>query len=258
MGFDSEKYKDMLRKIEKQYGEKKKTPDIEVKKEKEVPAKPERKKRETYDEKLEEIKTRPGPKSKTILMRKKKFDEEEEENKKQETKKKSSPIPEPEEGDGVRRGGRVRKPFGSDIYESAKEELEAMLKKKEMGNLSDTFTNLAGTSKEDEDTPEAKSVSRKKTSLGKDFILWENDDKSSSRRSSRSSKQSFTGEESLPGRSSRQSNASAKSKLAKGDEVSTYSTREGSPVKEGSPEPLTSSDTEKKDDEPLRRRRKSP
>merc|ERR1712129_680592 len=61
------------------------------------------------------------------------------------SKKKSSPIPEPEEGDWVRRGGRVRKPFGSDIYESAKEELEAMLKKKEMVNLSDTFTNLAGT-----------------------------------------------------------------------------------------------------------------
>jgi len=195
------------------------------------------------------------PKTKKVQLRKSKEDEDTPEAK---SKKKSSPIPEPEEGDGVRRGGRVRKPFGSDIYESAKEELEAMLKKKEMVNLSDTFTNLAGTSKEDEDTPEAKSVSRKKTSLGKDFILWENDDKSSSRRSSRSSKQSFTGEETLPGRSSRQSNASAKSKLAKGDEVSTYSTREGSPVKEGSPEPLTSSDTEKKDDEPLRRRRKSP
>merc|ERR1712129_190532 len=82
------------------------------------------------------------PKTKKVQLRKSKEDEDTPEAK---SKKKSSPIPEPEEGDGVRRGGRVRKQFGSDIYKSAKEELEAMLKKKEMVNLSDTFTNLAGT-----------------------------------------------------------------------------------------------------------------
>merc|ERR1711953_1034504 len=50
-----------------------------------------------------------------------------------------------EEREGVRRGGRERKTFGSDIYKSAKEELEEMLKKKELVNIHDTFTNLAGT-----------------------------------------------------------------------------------------------------------------
>merc|ERR1712083_419086 len=123
-GFDSEKYKDMLRKIEKQYGEKKK--GVEVKQEK---------KRETSDE---EIRPKPGPKSKTSHMRRK-IDEEgrlPSVNKKKEVS---------EEREGVRRGGRERKTFGSDIYKSAKEELEEMLKKKELVNIHDTFTNLAGT-----------------------------------------------------------------------------------------------------------------
>ena len=56
-GFDSEKYKDMLRKIEKQYGEKKK--GVEVKQEK---------KRETSDE---EIQPKPGPKKQRAASAKK-------------------------------------------------------------------------------------------------------------------------------------------------------------------------------------------
>ena len=124
-GFDSEKYKDMLRKIEKQYGEKKKvkqenTPDA-------------RKKRQPSEE---EVRTKPGPKSKT-----RKANEDEAEERSASKKKKEVS----EEREGVRRGGRERKTFGSDIYKSAKEELEAMLKKKELVNIHDTFSNLAGT-----------------------------------------------------------------------------------------------------------------
>ena len=136
-GFDSEKYKDMLRKIEKQYGEKKKEgakKGVEVKQENDADG---RKKRETSDE---ETRPRPGPKSRTIHLKKKIADEEDEERSSGKKKKEVS-----EEREGVRRGGRERKTFGSDIYKSAKEELEAMLKKKELVNLSDTFTNLAGT-----------------------------------------------------------------------------------------------------------------
>merc|ERR1712037_1040250 len=96
-----------------------------------------RKKRETSDE---EMRPRPGPKSRTIHLKKKIADEEDEERSSGKKKKEVS-----EEREGVRRGGRERKTFGSDIYKSAKEELEAMLKKKELVNLSDTFTNLAGT-----------------------------------------------------------------------------------------------------------------
>ena len=131
-GFDSEKYKDMLRKIEKQYGEKKK--EVKVKQENDPDA---RKRRETSDE---EVRTRPGPKSRTSQMKKKADEDEDEERSAGKKKKEVS-----EEREGVRRGGRERKTFGSDIYKSAKEELEAMLKKKELVNLSDTFTNLAGT-----------------------------------------------------------------------------------------------------------------
>merc|ERR1712037_1093256 len=88
----------------------------------------------------EEMRPRPGPKSRTIHLKKKIADEEDEERSAGKKKKEVS-----EEREGVRRGGRERKTFGSDIYKSAKEELEAMLKKKELVNLSDTFTNLAGT-----------------------------------------------------------------------------------------------------------------
>ena len=66
-GFDSEKYKDMLRKIEKQYGEKKKEgtkKGVEVKQENDPDG---RKKRQSSDE---EIRPRPGPKSKTSQMKK--------------------------------------------------------------------------------------------------------------------------------------------------------------------------------------------
>ena len=148
-GFDSEKYKEMLRKIEKEYGDKKKSRDVEVKQEKSSPPTVKR-------ENPEEIKTRPGPKSKTIQMKKKKHEEEREEEHKYAKRKKLSASPTPvvpaqkperreSQEEAPRRGGRERKTFGSDIYKSAKEELEAMLKKKEMVNLSDTFTNLAGT-----------------------------------------------------------------------------------------------------------------
>ena len=212
-GFNSEKYREMLRKIEMQYGEKKKRDGVEeikeVKKEKPI-IKSERKKRESYDEKLEEIKARPGPKSKTIIMKKKKFDEEEEEERQNAKKKKissppgpaakkmSSPGPsepprrpssaEEEADDGRRKGSRVRKTFGSDIYKSAKEELEAMLKKKELVNLDDTFMNLAGTRRttksaysktlgeEDEDDEDTAASKRSKKARAAKRAMVEVDD----------------------------------------------------------------------------------
>ena len=142
-----------------------------------------------------------------------------------------------EDGEGVRRGGRVRKTLQStEVYKSAKEELA--LKKKEVAEMS--------SDREDEATEETKrKSSTRKTTSGKDFVLWENDDKSSSRRSSRSSRPTASnGDEGKE--------TSSKKDTWKIDYISTASSREGSPS-------ANDSTAERKEEERGKRsRRKSP
>jgi len=175
----------------------------------------------------------------------------------------------------VRRGGRVRKtPGGTDVYKSAKEELA---NKRESAVID----------KEDEATEKSDCPTRKITS-GKDFVLWENEERSSSRRSSRSSKVeneekgerkgSSRSSKVLPAAaekeekssskgSSRSSRSSRTAATTNGDEtgldteassswkidfISTTSSREGSPS-------AGDSALDKKDEEKSKRsRRKSP
>jgi hypothetical protein len=91
---------------------------------------------------------------------------------------------------------------------------------------------------------------KNKTTVGKDFVLWENDAKSS-----RSSRSSRIAEEGCSGRSSRQSITSSQKDVSKkDDDCHTSSNRELTPE---SVSYETNSD--KKEDEPIsKRRRKSP
>merc|ERR1712130_342525 len=207
-GFDSEKYKVMLRKLENEIEKRKETErrdtskTIRTDETEEPPHKKEkkdlkkrkeysdeeallkvRKKRDKSEESSEDdsemTKTRPGPKSKTMIKKKKveeykavthpesseddrplskmkkvkqttilkKSKKVEEKTPKQKSIKltirgtKSEPS-----APNKREGKRVRKStFGSDIYSSAQDELKRLLEKKHLINIDETFVDLAGT-----------------------------------------------------------------------------------------------------------------
>jgi len=178
-GFDSEKYKALLKKVETEVAERKKSEEktdvkddenmdkpeaIDYKDEDEGHARREEifEENEIYDkspikvgkkqsvqrESSDEEDTpiqrkRPGPKSKTMMSKSMSKTPKSKEPIREIRETMSEPKPVIEE---KRESKRVRKStFGTDIYKSAKDELAKLLEKKHFININDTFGDLAGT-----------------------------------------------------------------------------------------------------------------